>query len=102
MTNPLVRETDHAGGRTMTLGDMRELGIRRLWISCLNRACGHDALLDASGYPAGVQILSLRQHLKCDNCGGRNVDVRPHWNERSPRPSLTIANHSGAGTARSQ
>jgi hypothetical protein len=49
-----------------------------------------------------VQILSLRQHLKCDNCGGRNVDVRPHWNERSPRPSLTIANYLGAGMARSQ
>ena len=82
MTNLVVRETDHAGGRTMTLGDMRELGIRHLWISCLDRACGHDALLDASSYPAGVQILSLRHHLKCDNCGGRNVDVRPHWNER--------------------
>ena len=91
MTNPLVRETDHAGGRTMTLGDMRELGIRRLWISCLNRACGHDALLDASGYPAGVQILSLRHCMKCEKCGSRNIDVRPHWRERSPRPTLTFA-----------
>ena len=85
MINP---ETDHCGGRTMTLGEMRELSIRRLWISCLNRACGHDALLDASSYPAGVQILSLRYHLKCDKCGGRNVDVRPYWKERSPRPEL--------------
>jgi hypothetical protein len=75
----------------MTLGEMRELGIRHLWISCLNRACQHDALLDVSSYPAGVQILSLRHHMKCEKCGSRNVDVRPYWNERSPRPRLVIA-----------
>jgi hypothetical protein len=88
MINPVLCETNQYGGRAMTLGDMRGLGIRRLWISCLNRACGHDALLDASSYPAAVQILSLRSHFKCEKCGGRNVDVRPHWNERSPRPEL--------------
>ena len=53
MANPVLRETDHAGGRTMTLADMRELGIRHLWISCLNRACGHDALLDFVKLPCG-------------------------------------------------
>jgi hypothetical protein len=54
MINPVPCETNHYGGRAMTLGDMRELGIRRLGISCLNRACGHDTLLDASSYPADV------------------------------------------------
>ncbi len=91
MINPVMCETNHYGGRAMTVGDMRELGIRRLWISCLNRACAHDALLDASSYPAGVQIISLRRQLNCEKCGGRNVDVRPYWNERSPRPELSGA-----------
>ena len=68
----------------MTLGEMHTLGIRHLWISCLSRACQHDALLDVSSYPAGAQILSLRRHLRCEACGGRNVDVRPYWKERSP------------------
>jgi hypothetical protein len=91
MTNPASYKTSQAGGRAMTLGQMRELGIRRLWLSCLNRACQHDALLDVSNYPAGVQILALRHQMKCEKCGGRNVDVRPYWKERSPRPRLVIA-----------
>jgi hypothetical protein len=91
MTNPATSKTNQAGGRAMTLGVMRQLGIRHLWVSCLNRACQNDALLNASSYPAGVEILSLRHQMKCDKCGSRNVDVRPYWNERSPRPRLVIA-----------
>jgi hypothetical protein len=91
MASPTPSKTNHAGGRGITLGEMRELGIRHLWISCLNRACQHDALLDVSSYPAGVQILSLRNQMKCEKCGRRNIDVRPYWHERSPRPSLTVA-----------
>ncbi len=78
----------------MTLGDTRELGIRRLWISCLNRACQRDALLDASSYPVAAEIRSLGQIMKCDKCGGRNIDVRPYWNERSSRPRLTTGDAS--------
>jgi hypothetical protein len=91
MANPASSSTYQAGGRTMTLGEMRALGIRHLFLSCLNRACQHDALLDVSSYPAGVQILSLRHHMKCEKCGRGNMDVRPYWNERSLRPNLAIA-----------
>ena len=91
MASPIPSNSDQTGGRAMTLGDMRDLGIRHLWISCLSRSCQHDALLDASTYPAGVQILSLRHCMKCEKCGSRNIDVRPHWRERSPRPTLTFA-----------
>ena len=91
MTGPASSKTNQAASRAMTLGEMRELGIRHLWLSCLNRACQHDALVDMSSYPAGVEILSLRHRMKCEKCGSRNVDVRPYWNERSPRPRLVIA-----------
>jgi hypothetical protein len=91
MATPTSAKADPAGSRAMTLGDMRALGIRRLRISCLNRACQHDALLDVSSYPVGVQILSLRHHMKCERCGGSNMDARPYWNERSSRPSLANA-----------
>jgi hypothetical protein len=36
----------------MTLGNMRELGVKRLVASCLNDACRHTALIDVSSYPA--------------------------------------------------
>ena len=72
MINP---ETDHCGGRTMTLGEMRELSIRRLWISCLNRACGHDALLDASGRAGSFPSPALKVR-----------EVR--WWERGRAPAL--------------
>jgi hypothetical protein len=34
----------------MTLGNMRELGVQRLLVSCLNHECQHEALLDVSRY----------------------------------------------------
>ena len=82
MSNPASCKSNQVGGRAMTLGDMWELGIRHVWILCLNRACQHDTLLDVSRYPAGVQIVSLRHHMKCQKCSGKNVDRRPYWNER--------------------
>jgi hypothetical protein len=38
----------HPPGPTMTLGNMRELGVQRLVASWLNDACRHTALTDAS------------------------------------------------------
>jgi hypothetical protein len=49
--------------------------------------CGHIALIDISSYPAGIEIPSLSQHMKCSNCGGKRVDVRPNWKERPTMPT---------------
>lgn len=76
-------------GPPMTLGNMREMGVQRLLVSCLNSACRHDALLDVSSYPAETEIPTFRPRMKCGKCGGRNVDVRPNWKEQPPSPSLT-------------
>jgi hypothetical protein len=78
-------------GPPMTLGNMRELGVQRLLVSCLNHACRHDALLDVSSYPADTEIPSFRRRMKCGKCGGKNVDVRPNWKEQPTGPSLTGA-----------
>jgi hypothetical protein len=40
----------------MTLGNMRELGVKRLIASCLNDACRHTALIDVWSYPAETEI----------------------------------------------
>jgi hypothetical protein len=35
-------------GAPMTLGNMRQLGVKRLLASCLNDACRHQGLVDLS------------------------------------------------------
>jgi hypothetical protein len=39
----------------MTLGNMRHLGVHHLVASCLNDACRHSALIDASKYKDEVE-----------------------------------------------
>ena len=43
----------------MTLGNMRELGVQRLAVSCLNQACGHEVVFDVSSYPGDIEVRSL-------------------------------------------
>src|SRR5262245_66088960 len=36
-----------------------------------------------------VEVPSFRRRVKCGKCGGRDVDVRPNWNEQPKGESLT-------------
>jgi hypothetical protein len=38
-------------GPPMTLGNMRQEGVRNLIGYCLNDACRHQAVIDVSSYP---------------------------------------------------
>jgi hypothetical protein len=49
----------------MTLGNMRELGVQRLLISCLNPECLHSALLDVSAYPAEITVPAFVPRMVC-------------------------------------
>jgi hypothetical protein len=69
---------NHPPGPSMTLGNMRELGVQRLIASCLNDACRHMALIDVSNYPAETEVPSFRPRMKCGKCGGGNIDARPN------------------------
>ena len=68
---------------------MRELGVHRLIAFCHNNACRHQALIDVSEYPDETEVPSFRHRVKCGKCGGRDVDVRPNWNEQPKGESLT-------------
>jgi hypothetical protein len=63
--------------------------VQRLLISCLNHACRHEALLDVSKYWADTAIPSFIPGMRCSQCGGERVDLRPNWKEQSTRESLT-------------
>jgi hypothetical protein len=85
-----VKPKQPAGPR-MTLGNMRQLGVKRLLASCLNDACRHTALIDVSSYPAETEVPYFSRHVVCAKCGakGRHIDVRPNWKEQPPQESLT-------------
>jgi hypothetical protein len=53
---------------------MRALGITSIEVKC---ECGREAIVDAFGWPNSIEIPSLRWRLKCKECGGRPIDVRP-------------------------
>jgi hypothetical protein len=42
-------------GPPMTLGNMRQLGVQNLIASCLNDACRHQGLIDASNEELAVR-----------------------------------------------
>jgi hypothetical protein len=70
-------------GPPMTLGNMRELGVRHLIA-----ICRHQALVDVSKYPDDVEVPWFGSRGKCGR-RGRWVDVRPNWKEQPPGESLT-------------
>jgi len=79
-----MAEQHEAHGSSMTLGHMRQLGVHRLQVSCLNQACRHEAVFDVSGYPDDMEVLSFARRMKCSKCGGENAFVRPNWKEQPP------------------
>jgi hypothetical protein len=59
----------------MTLGNMRELGVQHLIAFCLNDACGHQALIDVSSYPAETDVPWSKSR-------GNKIGARPNWKEQ--------------------
>jgi hypothetical protein len=57
----------------MTLGNMRELGVYRLLVSCVNPQCLHEALIDVSSYWADTTVPSFIPRMKCSWCGGTSL-----------------------------
>ena len=57
-------------GPPMTLGNMREVGVQRLLISCLNHGCRHQAVLSADDYADDIAVArssggSKHHHSAC-------------------------------------
>jgi hypothetical protein len=75
--------------RPMTLGNMRDLGVRRLIASCLNHSCRHTTLVEVWTYPAATEITYFKRRVACAICGarGERIDVRPNWKEQPPVPA---------------
>ena len=67
----------------MTLRNMRENGVRSLWIRCGGRFCHHDAVIDVSAFPDDATVPSFGPRMVCTVCGAIGGEVMPNWNERT-------------------
>ena len=71
----------------MTLGNMRELGVRSLDVSCWN--CQHRTILSVDRWQDTVPVPAFGPRMVCTACGIVGADARPNWLEQPPRESLT-------------
>jgi hypothetical protein len=54
--SPLGALTMQQATAPMTLGNMRQNGVRTLSVHCGGRWCHHQAVLDVSGFPDSVPV----------------------------------------------
>jgi hypothetical protein len=63
----------------MTLGNMRQHGVRSLAVACL--ICHHAATLSAEPWPDHVPVPTFGPRMVCTRCGIVGADARPNWRE---------------------
>jgi hypothetical protein len=66
----------------ITLGEMRESGVRGLLVYCADYNCSHLAKLGPSEvdrWPDSVRLSDLEPRFTCKRCGNRGADVRPDF-----------------------
>jgi hypothetical protein len=73
----------------MTLGNMRELGVRSLFVSCWQ--CHHQAVISAECWPDDVAVPTFGPRMVCTRYGIVGADARPNWKEQPTRETLTGA-----------
>jgi hypothetical protein len=71
----------------LTLGNMRENGVRSLFVSCW--LCHHQAVLTSDLWPDHVPVPKSGPRMVCTRCDIIGADARPNWSEQPARESLT-------------
>jgi hypothetical protein len=66
-------------GPLMTLGNMRSLEVRSLFVTC--ELCHHQAVLSAKRWGDAMLVRSFRPRMVCTCCGIAGADARPNWPE---------------------
>jgi hypothetical protein len=68
----------------MTLGNMRQQGVRALAVYCGALWCHHQAISNVEAYADDVPVPAFGPRLVCTVCGAIGGEARPNWNERAP------------------
>jgi hypothetical protein len=75
----------HRPGQPMTLGNLRQIGVSGLIMTCVDPGCGHETTLGVDDYADEVEVPSFAARV-CSKCGGNRMDVRPNWKEMMVMP----------------
>jgi hypothetical protein len=80
-----ARPVRRDAGEPMTIGNMRENGVRSLAIWCLGRGCEHQTSLNVDHMAAEIEIPTIGPRMVCTRCGFVGADARPNWSEITRR-----------------
>jgi hypothetical protein len=65
----------------MSLGNMREHGVRSVLAICQETSCGHSGPINVDHLPDDFLVPDVSLRLRCSACGTRNVKTQPDWKE---------------------
>jgi hypothetical protein len=66
---------------SMTLANMRDMGVHELRVLCRSPACRHEITFSADDYTGDTELSWFRARMICARCGDRRLDVQPNWHE---------------------
>ena len=69
----------------MSLANMRENGVRSLWVRCID--CKREVSVLADMLPDETYVPEAAKRFRCSSCGSNRVETRPDWSTQNPRPS---------------
>ena len=64
----------------ITLGEMRDSGVRGLLVYCADYRCSHWIAVSADQWSGETRLSDLEDRFVCTACGQRGADVRPDFN----------------------
>jgi ribosomal protein L44E len=65
----------------MTLGNMREHGVRSVDATC--EACRHETTVNVDALPDHLYMPDVALRLRCSACGSKRIITRPDWREKA-------------------
>jgi hypothetical protein len=76
----------------ITLGEMRDMGVRGVLAYCADYRCSHSVALNADRWP-DERLSDIEPRFVCKACGHQGADVRPDFNwNRSTVPAMGYRN----------
>ena len=81
----MAKQRDEPGS-PMTVGNLRQLGVRGLLLVCVDPKCHHETTMSVDDYPDAIELPSFAPRMTCSSCGGKRIAVRPNWKEMPIMP----------------
>ena len=55
----------------MTVGTLRQLGVRGLLVICVDPKCRREATMSVDDYADAIELPSFAPRMVCSRCGGK-------------------------------